>query len=714
MMKGGYWLDNLSNTPGSAGVKKRHPKGLTVLFLTEMWERFSFYCMLSILSLYMNENLAGGGLGFSIDKTSDIYSWYISIVYFTPFIGGIIADRIFGIRKTIIIGGLFMMAGHFLLAFRPLPFFFSALCCLIIGNGCFKPNISVMLGNLYREIPEKKDDAYNIFYMGINLGAFFSPLVAASLRSLHPIHGWHYAFAAAGIGMIISLITFLMFQRHVREGENILSGSDDPAMGEIQLSPRQAKNRVMALLVIFGVVIFFWMAFHQNGLTLTFWARDATKSDLGSALFRAENMKTPAALVEKLTDDDDPVYNHLFGKLSPEGQRAITDYNNSMPSADFAAQSLTAEFNRLIECQDFYNESAFAEFELTEEIRDLIGSEPQGSQLIQLNQRLLELTYPNEIDSNPALSALTLDSTGFASSDELYSTLDILKPVSLIYILNDETDALGQYIQGRFSDAAKGLQADYMNSLPPTDSLWLILSQEFNRVIQGENIYIEDKFRGVDLSAETENLIDYKPEGGNLLRLNRLLIEDNFPYEIRRRPQINPEIFQSVNPFFILIFTPLIIAFWNLLRRRTLEPTTAAKLGVGMLLTAGCYAIMASAAFIGGDYIQVNMAWLIGAYAVITMGELCLSPMGLSLVSKLAPWKIRSMMMGGWFAATAIGNKLSGLVGRYWDDLLHSTFFIILVCTSLFAALLLFIFLKYLNPIIKDAEEQAYKAAESE
>jgi POT family proton-dependent oligopeptide transporter len=376
-------------------------------------------------------------------------------VYFTPFFGGIIADRIFGIRKTIIIGGLFMMCGHFLLAFRPLPFFFSALCCLIIGNGCFKPNISVMLGNLYRDIPEKKDDGYNIFYMGINVGAFFSPIVAASLRSLHPIHGWHYAFAAAGVGMIISLVTFMMFQKYVRAGENI-SGEDekDQGMGrEVKLTPEQSRRRVVTLLVIFAVVIFFWMAFHQNGLTLTFWARDATDTTL------------------------------------------------------------------------------------------------------------------------------------------------------------------------------------------------------------------------------------------------------------------SPELFQSVNPFFVLAFTPLLVAFWNVLRRRKFEPSTAAKLGIGMLLTAACYAIMTGAALSGGNFGRVSVSWLISAYAVITLGELCLSPMGLSLVSKLAPWKIRGMMMGGWFAATAIGNYLSGLVGSLWDDLLHSTFFIILVITSLFAAGVLFLLLKFLNPTIKEAEEQARELA---
>jgi len=178
------------------------------------------------------------------------------------------------------------------------------------------------------------------------------------------------------------------------------------------------------------------------------------------------------------------------------------------------------------------------------------------------------------------------------------------------------------------------------------------------------------------------------------------------------RTSLSPELFQSVNPFFVLAFTPLLVAFWNVLRRRKLEPSTAAKLGIGMLLTAGCYAIMASAAFAGGNFGQVSVAWLISAYAVITLGELCLSPMGLSLVSKLAPWKIRGMMMGGWFAATAIGNYLSGLLGSFWDELLHSTFFIILVGTSLFAAAILFFTLKFLNPIIHEAEEQAKELAE--
>jgi POT family proton-dependent oligopeptide transporter len=173
----------------------------------------------------------------------------------------------------------------------------------------------------------------------------------------------------------------------------------------------------------------------------------------------------------------------------------------------------------------------------------------------------------------------------------------------------------------------------------------------------------------------------------------------------------NPEIFQSANPLFILAFTPLVVLFWNFMRRRKREPSTASKLGLGMILTAIAYLIMAFAGLWGGDSGKVSMNWLIGSYAVITLGELCLSPMGLSLVSKLAPPRNRGLLMGGWFVASAIGNYLAGLTGAYWDRMSHSTFFFILVGTSIFAALLLWGLLKFLNPVIKEAEEMAQEAA---
>ena len=439
----------LNRTSSAPSVKRRHPPGLPVLFFTEMWERFSFYCMLSILTLYMNESLH-----FDTHTIGQIYGGYVGLVYFTPLLGGLLADRWLGFRKAIFIGGVIMGIGHLLLAFPPLPTFFAGLGCLIIGNGLFKPNISTILGNLYRNLPEKRDDAYNIFYMGINLGAFISPLVAAYLRNRF---GWHYAFGAAGFGMVISLTIFTLFRKYVSAGEITTSMSKaDPTIQDIKLTSKQERERVFALLMIFAVVVVFWMAFKQQGFTLTFWARDCTQTSL------------------------------------------------------------------------------------------------------------------------------------------------------------------------------------------------------------------------------------------------------------------SPELFQSVNPAYILIFTPLLVTFWNVLRRRGKEPSTASKIALGMLLTAGAYAIISFAGLIGGDFGRVNVGWLLGTYAVITLAELCLSPMGLSLVSKLAPPRMRASLMGGWFCATAVGGYLSGLLGGLWDDMRHSSYFFILVLASLAAFVLLLLVIKRLHGIISEAEDMARQLAEKQ
>jgi proton-dependent oligopeptide transporter, POT family len=422
----------------TAPAVRKHPAGLPVLFFTEMWERFGFYCMLAILALYMNEKL-----GFSTRTVGQIYGAYVALVYFTPVLGGFLADRFLGFGRSILIGAVLMGTGYFLLAIPTLPMFFTGLTCIILGNGLFKPNISTLLGNLYQDLPEKRDAAYNIFYMGINIGAFFSPLVAAYLRNTYD---WGYAFAAAGVGMIVSFILFISLRRHTLAGENKAQANSGT---QIVLTAQQEKSRITALLLVFGIVIVFWMAFHQNGFTLTFWARDATNTTL------------------------------------------------------------------------------------------------------------------------------------------------------------------------------------------------------------------------------------------------------------------SPELSQAFNPFFVVLFTPLLVWFWTRLRKRGKEPSTAAKIGIGMLLTAAAFSIMTGAGVSGGDNGRVSIAWLISAYAVITLGELCLSPMGLSLVNKLAPARMRGLLMGGWFAATAIGNYLSGLIGSFWDDLPHSSFFMILAIASVGAAGLLLLVLKRIRPTIHEAEQMA-------
>src|SRR5258705_120286 len=216
-------------TPGRTWLG--HPRGLFVLFFTEMWERFSYYGMRSLLVLYMvnflfiQPDVGMRVLGFNAVKgalesvfgplgvqplSSWIYGLYTGFVYFTPFFGGLLADRILGQRRTVVVGGTLMAIGHFMMASERL--FFPALFTLILCNGCFKPNISTQVGLLYPPGDKRRDSAFSIFYVGINLGAFLAPLVCGTLGQRV---GWHYGFAAAGVGMVLGLIFYLLNQKHL-------------------------------------------------------------------------------------------------------------------------------------------------------------------------------------------------------------------------------------------------------------------------------------------------------------------------------------------------------------------------------------------------------------------------------------------------------------------------------------------------------------------
>lgn len=455
-------------TAKEVGVS-RHPKGLYVLFATEMWERFSFYTVGAMFALYMRDK-TGQGFAWSVDDTQALYSNYIMCVYMSPLIGGWIADKKLGYRKSVMIGALFFMAGHGLLSLRSMTAVYAALACLVIGNGFFKPNVSAMVGNLYAEGSHLKDRAYNIFYMGINVGAFLAPLVAEFMKSKF---GFHPAFAMGVGGMVLSIFVLWKWKKHIEAAERPASRGaktvadtaavavDAPPHGvshqESANASRRAAidavpdwKRVGALLVIFGIVVVFWMVFHQNGTTITYWGNENT------------NWKV----------------------------------------------------------------------------------------------------------------------TGIISN--------------------------------------------------------------------------------------------------------------------------------SINPGWVILLTFPVIMLWRWLDKKGLEPSPPTKMVFGMVLTAGAFLVFFIAAKIGeaslppgadsyalGAY-KMSPLWLLGAYGVLTAGELMLSPMGLSLVSKVSPIRLRGIMMGGWFVATGFGNKLTQ-IGQLWDDWLHSTFWIFCSACALFMAFVLLLLLRPLK-----------------
>ncbi|MBA3785000.1 MAG: MFS transporter, partial [Acidobacteria bacterium] len=213
----------MDNTGAIAGESK-HPKGLYVLFGTEMWERFSFYSMLALFTLYLRD--PAQGFGWTATQATSLYANYLMFVYASPLIGGLIADKITGYRKAVMIGGVFFMIGHGLLSIPALWAVYAALTCLVIGNGFFKPNVSTMVGNLYPEGSHLKDRAYNIFYMGINVGAMFAPIVMEIVKAYF---GFHAAFAVAAFGMLISVGILWFFKNSVEGTEKNPLRSPDQA-----------------------------------------------------------------------------------------------------------------------------------------------------------------------------------------------------------------------------------------------------------------------------------------------------------------------------------------------------------------------------------------------------------------------------------------------------------------------------------------------------
>jgi len=413
-----------------------HPAGLYVLFFTEMWERFSYYGMRSLLVYYMIKHLQ-----FTQEHSSQIYGLYTGFVYFTPLLGGLLADRYLGQRRTVILGALLMAMGHFLMAFEAM--FYPGLIFLILGNGAFKPNISTQVGALYPPGDTRRDRAFGIFYMGINLGAFFSPLVCGTLGQKI---GYHWGFAAAGVGMVIGLLIYLWGQKYLTPD---LIMKNHAAKQPRSTAPMTHEDwlKIGAIFCLMALNIVFWGVYEQQGNTMALWADDNT--------------------------------------------------------------------NRMI-----------------------FGWEMPAS--------------------------------------------------------------------------------------------W----------------------------------------------------------------------FQSFNPLMIFILIPIVNVFWGWQARRGTEPSSITKMAIGCIFLACAFLILIPPAHELAANPKTSLWWLVGFAFIITLGEVYLSPIGLSLVTKIAPARIVSMMMGVWFLSSFFGNYLSGYLGTFWEKMPKENFFLLMFALAFAVGLMFFALLKPLKKAV--------------
>lgn len=254
-----------------------HPVGLYVLFFTEMWERFSYYGMRAILVLYLVQATtdSNAGLGWTNGEALALYGWYTMLVYVASIPGGWIADKFLGQKKAVLYGGILLVIGHSVLAIEEMWAFYLGLSLIIAGVGLLKPNISTMVGGLYKQGDIRRDKGFTIFYIGINVGAFLSSIIVGYVGE---VHGWHYGFGLAGIGMALGLIQYLVGQKHLKDVGNFLGTSESEVEREAMKKPltKIEKDRIVVLFISFLLVIVFWGAFEQAGGLMNIYAKEKT------------------------------------------------------------------------------------------------------------------------------------------------------------------------------------------------------------------------------------------------------------------------------------------------------------------------------------------------------------------------------------------------------------------------------------------------------
>ncbi len=265
-----------------------HPRGLSTLFFTEMWERFSYYGMRAFLILYMTAPATAGGLGMADADAASIYGTYTGSVWGAAILGGIVADRFLGQYRSVLVGGIIIALGHFTLAFKTLPFFYSGLGLIVVGTGLLKPNVSTLVGSLYERGDARRDAGFSIFYMGINLGAFIGPLIAGYLAQRVD---WHLGFASAGVGMTFGVTQYILGKKRLQPALDRLVTAPSPrvargAAGSSAATPgtfsftRAEWKRMAAIVIFFLAAILFWGAYEQAGSTLNLFADRFTRLDV--------------------------------------------------------------------------------------------------------------------------------------------------------------------------------------------------------------------------------------------------------------------------------------------------------------------------------------------------------------------------------------------------------------------------------------------------
>jgi POT family proton-dependent oligopeptide transporter len=492
-----------------------HPLGLSNLFFTELFERASYYGMRALLILFMTAETVDGGLGYDVGTSALVYGLYTSLAYLANLPGGWIADRLLGQRRSVLLGGILITAGHFTMAFDSIPTFYAGLGLIILGTGLLKPNISVMVGQLYSPEDARRDAGFTLFYMGINIGAFAAPLICGALAVNY---GWHYGFAAAGVGMALGVIVYVIYGKQ---------------LGTVGLLTAEAE---------------------------------------------AEKAASTSLFVKG-----------LIGVVALFGGLAALMVNGVIPSTPNVIQGIYIVIL----------------FVITFGLFGWLLTRPYWTNVERKRIWMIILLF--------AGYAIFL-----AAFEQAGSSLNLFAEQS-----TDRT--LGEWLQW-----IPGLENGTM-----VPAAW----------------------------------------------------------------------FQSLNAFFIFTIAPFVAMIWTMLGRKNRDPSTSTKFGMGLVLLGLGFVTMVGAGLVSADGGQASPWWLVLTYLFHTLGELTLSPVGLSATTKLAPARVSSLMMGVWFLGASVGNFIAGSIAGFYDTLALPSFMGLVAAISIIAGIGFFFLAGPMTRMMAKAEE---------
>lgn len=650
-----------------------HPAGLFVLFFTEMWERFSFYGMRALLVLFLVSALGIGGWDWPRENALALYGTYLALLYLTPIIGGILADKYLGNRNAIVIGALIMTLGHASMAIESNPFFlYLGLGLLVVGTGFFKPNMTSFISILYQDVPEKKDGAYTIFYMGVNAGAFLGIMLCGYMGE---ILGWSWGFGLAGIFMLLGLLQFTLAQNifgNVGKKPNKQDKTietDDHTKIEDKLNPFTLIDKILISIVAIA------------GLT---WVINDPLSKIGD-------------------------FNMLsLGGTDYSGQTIIVTlilFIYLLASRILRYSPITRDKMFAVVIFAFFIIFFWASFEQAGGSMSIFAKD-YTSRILSGNSALIFNIIDIIITVVPIAIITWVLFLFFKQTFKKYFLSNLILGFSFIIIwgliiwkINNNFSTFSYEIS--YPTYQVTTDNGTVKSFPITAETVIPESAviiENSTVVRSATEYVKN---------EKLSIIDIDKKGVNFKPLSKeqaKAITTNITATIKQKKENEIEIpatwFLILNSLFIIAFAPLFSKWWE----SKYNPNPASKYAIGLFFLAFGFAFLAyGAAGIpqGAKTASVSIIWLIFAYLFHTLGELCVSPVGLSYVSKLVPARMIAFMFGVWYLALAIGNKTSGKMGSMIDDITNkydiSTFFLIFT----FVPIIIGVIALLLNPVLK-------------